>query len=158
MRRARFQERTDGERRVLLWAAGAVALWLVALSPPALADTPVLIHDRVDAHVTDLDFCGAGVTVDVAVSGVQNIRLGDEVFEAAGRFRAVITNPATGAAVVVSSAGQVHDEMVSADHEGVHTHLVTFRGLPEKIQTAGGEVLLRDAGLIVSPTPSTVRT
>lgn len=140
-------QRSDSLTRRLLSVGALVALWLLALVPPALADAPVL-HDRIDDHFSVPDFCGSGLTVDVSVSGVQTIRFDNGELSGTGRFRAVITNPETGASVVVSSAGQVHDEVVSGDPEGVHTHLVTFKGLPEKIQTAGGELLLRDAGVI----------
>ena len=131
-----------------LSAAAAVVLSLLVLGPPAQANPAALVHDRVEAQFTDVDFCGSGLAVDVVVSGVQNLRLEADAFQGSGRFRAVITNPATGHSVVVSSAGQVHAEMVSGDPHGLHTHLLTFKGLPEKIQVAGGEVLLREAGVI----------
>jgi hypothetical protein len=133
--------------RFLSIAAG-VALALLALGPPALADSPVIVHERVDGSFTAVDLCGSGMVVDVVVSGVHNIHLDGESFQGTGRFRAVATNPATGRSAIVSSAGQVRVELLSGDPHGLHTHLVTFKGLAEKIQVAGGEVLLRDAGFI----------
>ncbi len=134
--------------RRFLSISAVVALALLALGPPALADSPVIVHDRIDATFTDVDLCGSGMAVDVVVSGVQNIHLDGEAFQGTGRFRAVATNPATGRSVIVTSAGHVQAELLSGDPHGLHTHLVTFKGLAEKIQMAGGEVLLRDAGVI----------
>ena len=148
MRDARYGQRRDGARLGRYSLGAVLSLALLALGPPALADTPTFIHDQIDAHFSEPGFCGSGITVDVVVSGVQTIRLRGEDVQVTGRVRAVVTNPQTGASVVVSSAGQVRDEIVSGDAGGVHTHLLTFKGLPEKIQTAGGEVLLRDAGVI----------
>ena len=148
MRLALFGGGRDGSRRSLLRAGALVALWLLALAPPGLADTPTVIHDRIDAAFSDPDFCGSGLTVDVAVAGVQTIRLDGDRLQVTGQFRSELTNPDTGATVVISGAGQLRNELVSGHPEGIHTHLVTFKGLPEKIQTAGGEALLRDAGVI----------
>jgi hypothetical protein len=54
-----------------------------------------------------------------------------------------------GKSVVVSSAGQVTGPAAIVDEEaGTITFLTSFKGLPEKIQTAQGRVLLRDAGII----------
>jgi hypothetical protein len=54
-----------------------------------------------------------------------------------------------GKSVVVSNAGQVTGPPPVVDEEaGTITFLTSFKGLPEKIQTAQGAVLLRDAGII----------
>ena len=148
MRDSRPGKRRDGARVRRVSLGAALSLALLALGPPALAGTPTVIHDQIDAHFSEPGFCGSGMTVDVVVRGVQTIRIGDEGVQVTGRVRAVFTNPQTGASVVVSSAGQLRDEIVSGDPDGVHLHLFTFKGLAEKIQTAGGEVLLRDAGVI----------
>ena len=148
MGRTRQLEAKYGVGRWLLVLASVTTMALLALAPPALADAPTLIHDRVDAHFTDPDFCGSGLAVDVLLSGVQTIRPDGDAFKGTGTLRGVLTNSETGASVTVRSAGQVHAEMISGDPEGVHTYLVTVTGLPLKIQTAGGEVLLRDAGVI----------
>lgn len=140
--------RALGFRR-LLCAAGIGTAALLALTAPALAGPPTVIHDRIDgAEFSEVDFCGAGLTVDHNFDAVQNIHLDGEGFRATGHFRDVITNPDNGQSVVVSAAGQVEGTLLSGDPGGVHTFLVTFRGLPEKVQTVGGEVLTRDAGVI----------
>ena len=48
----------------------------------------------------------------------------------------------------MSFANLVTDELVSGDPAGVHTEAVTFKGLPERIQTADGPVIVRDAGYL----------
>ena len=74
----------------------------------------------------------------------------DGTFKATGSFQATFTNPETGESVVVSSAGQVTGPPPVVDEEaGTITFLTSYKGLPEKIQTAQGPVLLRDAGVAV---------
>jgi hypothetical protein len=54
-----------------------------------------------------------------------------------------------GKSVLISSAGQVSGPPPIVDEEaGTITFLTSFKGLPEKIQTAKGPVLLRDVGII----------
>ena len=60
-----------------------------------------------------------------------------------------LTIPLNGKSIVISSAGQVTGPSPLVDEEaGTITFLTSFIGLPEKIQTAKGPVLLRDAGII----------
>ena len=64
-------------------------------------------------------------------------------------FRSTVTNPATGKSIVISSAGLVSGPAPIVDEEaGTITFLTSFKGLPEKIQTKHGPVLLRDAGFV----------
>jgi hypothetical protein len=54
-----------------------------------------------------------------------------------------------GKSVVISSAGLISGPAPIVDEEaGTITFLTSFKGLPEKIQTANGPVLLRDAGFV----------
>lgn len=137
-------------RRSRKWLATGVIVsgMLLALGGPALASPPTVIHDRIVDEFTDPNFCGTGMTVEVAVEGVQNLRPAADSFRATGQVRTVITNPANGNSVVVSAAGQFDVKLISGDPSGIHTLLVTIKGLPAKIQTAHGAVLLRDAGII----------
>jgi hypothetical protein len=131
-----------------LGAGAVVAAAFMALAGPAFGSPPTVIHDRVADEFTDANFCGSGLTVDVDVAGVQNVRLDGDSFRSSGQVRAVLTNPENGNAVILSSAGQMRAELVSGDPDGLHTIHATFRGLAQKIQTADGSVLLRDAGVI----------
>jgi hypothetical protein len=73
----------------------------------------------------------------------------DEAFKDTSSFKATYTNPVNGQSVVVSSAGQIIGSSAVVDEEaGTITFLTSYKGLPEKIQTAHGAVLLRDAGII----------
>ena len=58
--------------------------------------------------------------------------------------------------MIIQNAGQFADVEPLVDEEaGTITFITTFKGLPEKIQTARGPVLLRDAGSRhASSTPS----
>ena len=51
-----------------------------------------------------------------------------------------------GKSVVQSSAGRVTGQAIVDEEAGTVTFVTTFKGLPEKIRTANGPVLLRDAG------------
>ncbi len=148
------QEASGSRGRKWLVTGVIVSGMLLALGGPALASPPTVIHDRIADEFSDPNFCGSGIPVEVAVDGVQNIRVAHDSFRATGQVRSVITNPANGNAVVVSAAGQFDVKLISGDPSGLHTFLVTIRGLPLKIQTLHGEVLLRDAGVIASPIPS----
>jgi hypothetical protein len=51
--------------------------------------------------------------------------------------------------VLLRFSGQVTNVITSGDEAGVHTHVFTTKGMPEKIKLPSGPVLTRDAGLIV---------
>lgn len=73
----------------------------------------------------------------------------DESFKDTSSVQVTFTNPENGNSVVVSNAGQISGPPPIVDEEaGTITFVTSFKGLPEKIQTANGPVLLRDAGLI----------
>jgi hypothetical protein len=110
--------------------------------------------DHVHTHDvgTDVDtnFCGTGETVDIAFDIVNQLTIGPgEFFEATGSGKVWFTSRTTGLTVINSFAGQFTDETISGDPAGIHTHRFTNKGLPEKLQTYHGPVLLRDAGIVV---------
>lgn len=126
----------------------ALVTALVVFPAPALAAQPIeQFHDHFTDSFSD-EVCGIAVDVDLVVT--ENFFLyADETFKATGSFQATFTNPETGQSVVVSSAGQVTGPPPVVDEEaGTITFLTSYKGLPEKIQTAQGPVLLRDAGII----------
>jgi hypothetical protein len=104
-------------------------------------------HDHFTDSFSD-EICGIAVDVDVVVT--DNFFLfADESFKDTSSVQATFTNPLNGQSVVLSNAGQVTGAAPIVDEEaGTITFVVSFRGLPEKIQTAQGPVLLRDAGVI----------
>ena len=55
---------------------------------------------------------------------------------------------ADGDAVVVQNSGLFQEREIVDEEAGTITFLTTFKGLPEKIQTAQGPLLLRDAGIV----------
>jgi hypothetical protein len=131
--------------RVLLVA---LVTALVLLPTTALAAKPIAqFHDHFTDSFSD-EICGIPVDVDLVVT--DNFFLyADGTFKDTSSFKATATNPVTGKSVVVSSAGQVTGPPPVVDEEaGTITFLTSFIGLPEKIQTAHGAVLLRDAGII----------
>jgi hypothetical protein len=126
---------------------------VLALMPAeASAAPPETFHFTDVGTETDPDFCGAGEAVDVAFDVVGNVWVSpagpEDLVRVTQSGTLTFTNPDTGLSVVVSFAGQTTDTVISGDPEGIHTHLITTKGLPEKIQTVNGPVLLRDAGLI----------
>lgn len=121
----------------------------VAILPAtAFAGKPVeRFHDRITDSFSDV-LCG--VPVDVELAGTNNFfLLAGGAFKATGSFHTTATNPANGRSVVISSAGQATGAAPVVDEQaGTITFTATYKGLPEKIQTAHGPVLLRDAGVI----------
>jgi hypothetical protein len=126
----------------------ALVTAFVVFPAPALAAQPIeQFHEHFTESFSD-EVCGIAVDVEIVVTN--NFFLyADGTFKATGSFQATFTNPETGESVVVSSAGQVTGPPPVVDEEaGTITFMTSFIGLPEKIQTAQGAVLLRDAGVI----------
>ena len=123
---------------------------LIALVVPlsALAAQPVArFHD----NFTDT-FSGelCGIPIDAVAVGVDTFVLyADESFKENSSVRVTYTNPENGKSIVISNAGQVTGTALVDEEAGTVTFVTTFKGLPEKIQTANGPVLLRDAGVAV---------
>jgi hypothetical protein len=94
------------------------------------------------------EICGIHVDVDLVVT--DNFFLyADDSFKDTSSFMATFTNPENAKSVVVSSAGLVSGPAPLVDEDaGTITFFTSFKGLPEKIQTANGRVLLRDAGFV----------
>jgi hypothetical protein len=129
---------------------GVVAL-VLALAPVAASAGP-------DEHFldvgtdTDPDFCGSGQEVDISFRVRVNLWLmpgSDDFSKLTQSGKVWFTNPDTGQTVLLTFVGQVTNIITSGEEEGVHTHVFTTKGLPEKIKLPNGPVLTRDAGLIV---------
>jgi hypothetical protein len=104
-------------------------------------------HDHFTDSFSD-SICGIPVDVDIVVT--DNFFLyADGTAKDTSSFMGTFTNPVNGQAVVISNAGQIRDISPVVDEEaGTITFATSFKGLPEKIQTEQGQVLLRDAGVI----------
>ncbi len=133
-----------------LGLAGAIAVVSVlALVPAGASAAPPI--ERFHSNFTDSfsdQLCG--IDVDVTFTAVDTFSLfADWSVKGTGSFRATVTNPLNGASVVISRAGQFSDVAPVVDEDaGTITFHPIVRGLAGKIQTAGGQVLLRDAGVI----------
>jgi hypothetical protein len=136
--------------RLTLLRALLVALItaLAVLPGSALGGKPVeQFHDHFTESFSD-EICGIPVDVDLVVT--DNFFLyADDSFKDTSSFSSTVTNPTNGKSVVISSAGLVSGPAPIVDEEaGTITFFTSFKGLPEKIQTANGRVLLRDAGVV----------
>ena len=126
----------------------AAAFVTCALLPAsALAANPVeQFHD----HFTEsfqADICG--IPVDATTVVTDNFFVyADDSFKDTSSVMATFTNPENGKSVVLSNAGQITGTAVIDEEAGTISFVTTYKGLPEKIQTARGPVLLRDAGVI----------
>jgi hypothetical protein len=121
---------------------------IVVIPGTALGAQPIeQFHDHFTDSFSD-EICGIPVDVEVVVT--DNFFLyADGSFKDTSSVRATFTNPVNRNSVVLSSAGQVTGPPPIVDEEaGTITFLVSFKGLPERIQTEHGPVLLRDAGII----------
>jgi hypothetical protein len=135
--------------RLIAVVGGAAALMLTAApAGAAVGAKPIAqFHDHFTESFSD-EICGIPVNVEIVVTDNFFV-YDDDSFKDTSSFRSTVTNPVNGKSVVISSAGQVSGPPPIVDEEaGTITFLTSFRGLPEKIQTANGSVLLRDAGII----------
>ena len=139
-----------GRLRLPLCLALFVALALMPAA--ALGAPPGHEHFRETGTDVDPDFCGTGQTINFSFDARFNVWISpegpEELVRTTSSTKQVWTNPDTGDSVTVSSAGTSTEVLISGDPDGLHTFLVTTKGLPEKIQTTHGPVLTRDAGLI----------
>jgi hypothetical protein len=134
-------------RPIALRAVFAALVVALALPGTTLAAKPIAaFHD----HFTDSfasDICGISVQVDIVVTD-NFFEYEDGSFKDAASFMGTYTNPDNRKAVVVSSAGTVSGTAIIDEGANTITFVTTYKGLPEKIQTAYGRVLTRDAGII----------
>jgi hypothetical protein len=131
--------------RALLVALVAV---LAIIPGTALGAKPIeQFHDHFTESFSD-ELCGIAVDVELVVT--DNFFVYDEEsFKDTASVRATFTNPLNGKSIVISNAGQVSGPPPIIDEEaGTITFLTNFKGLPEKIQTANGPVLLLDVGFV----------
>jgi hypothetical protein len=121
---------------------------LAVLPASAFGAKPIeQFHDHFTESFSD-EICGIPVEIDIVVTDNFFV-YADESFKDTSSVMTTFTNPENGKSVVVSSAGQISGPAPIVDEEaGTITFLTSFKGLPEKIQTANGRVLLRDAGII----------
>jgi len=135
--------------------AAAVVLVTALAVPAALAGPggPPTFHVNELNTVVDPDFCGTGKPVVVESRTAASIWVGEtggelQELKVTISFKATLTNPANGAAVIDSVAGQFTNAIIVGQESGPHTHLSTVHGLPEKLQRVNGGLLIRDAGTL----------
>jgi hypothetical protein len=68
---------------------------------------------------------------------------------ARARLNDVFTNPANGATVIIHSAYEFTDRLISGDPNGLNTHEWTFKGAGQVIRAAHGGVPSHDSGYLV---------
>jgi hypothetical protein len=131
-------------RAVAVFAAVVIVL---ALPVSALAARPV---ERFHDHFTETfesNLCGIDGTSTIVVQNTFTL-YSDGSFKSAGSFSETFT-ALNGKSVKISSAGTTSGpEPVIDEEAGTITFITSSKGLPEKIQTNHGSVLLRDAGVI----------
>lgn len=133
-------------RRALILAV-ALALSLIPGTALAASKPIAQFHDHfTDSFSTEL----CEIEVDVVIVVTDNFFVyADDSFTDIVSVKQTFTNPDTGESVVISVAGPAIGSAALIDEEaGTITFENTFIGLPEKIQTPHGPVLLRDAGII----------
>jgi hypothetical protein len=136
-------------RPILLRALAVALITALAVVPgTALGAKPIeQFHDHFTDSFSD-ELCEIPVDVEIVVTDNFFVYAG-ESFKDTASFRATFTNPVNGNSVVISNAGQVSGPPPTIDEDaGTITFLTNFKGLPEKIQTANGPILLRDAGFV----------
>jgi hypothetical protein len=139
-------------RRFTLLVGIAIAALALGGVPSAVAANPDVNHFTFSDSFTDDDFCGTGQTVDISVfvRGTEFLSPNQPVdYRDVTEGNVVFTNPLNGATVTQHFASAFSDIIISGDPEGIHTHELTTKGLPELFRTDHGGVLIRDAGYIV---------
>jgi len=135
-------------RNSLVRVVFAALLVTVFVPADALGAKPVQqFHD----HFTDsfsADICG--ISVDAKLTVTDNFFIyADGSVKDTSSVRQTFTNPLNGRSVSLSAAGQFFGSAgVVNEAANTITFANTFKGLPEKIQTDHGPMLLRDAGII----------
>ena len=124
----------------------ALTTGLALIPNTAFGQAPMVFHNRSTGNFSST-VCG--IPVDVSFVNTNNFFLyADGSSKDTSSLTETLTNPVNGKAVKVSAAGQQTDQAIVNQQANTVTMTVTFKGLPEKIQTANGPVLSRDAGLI----------
>jgi hypothetical protein len=126
---------------------GLIGMFVVLPGTASAAKPVTQFHDHFTDSFSD-EICGIAVDVDLVET--DNFFLyEDGTVKVTSSARVTFTNPENGNSVVVSQAGQFAGPPPIIDEQaGTITLPSSFKGLPEKIQTAQGRVLLRDAGVI----------
>ena len=139
--------------RLLLRVVPAALIAGLAIAPMSVhAAGPLVFHEKINDSAEDVDLCG--INVDVSSTGVFT----DKVFlDSEGNFVSLLSSVSVkntftadnGKSVVIQAAQLFVDPGAVIDEAaGTITFSSTYKGLPEKISTAHGPVLLRDAGVI----------
>jgi hypothetical protein len=135
---------------VTLFRIAAPALALIAslaVLPRIAVGAATKFHSRFTGDFST-ELCG--LTVDVHIIDTDNFFLNpDGSFKDTYSIQQTFTNPANGKSVTVTGAGQAVGTGAIVDEQAnTVTFVVSYKGLPEKIQAKNGPVLLRDAGII----------
>jgi hypothetical protein len=132
----------------------SAASLILGVAPTAQAANPEVNHYRESGTINDpslSDFCGTGQTVDGTFSGnvVEFLAPnGDVDYVRIDSGTVTLTNPETGATVLVHTVQRFTDDGVSGDPAGINTHETTYTGLSEQLRLENGRVLSVDAGTI----------
>jgi hypothetical protein len=141
---------TRTARRLVRCTLLLASIMALAVVPgTALGAQPIQqFHDHFTDDIPGADICG--ITADLHLVVTDNFFLyADGSAKDTSSFQQTFTNPVNGKSVVLSSAGLISfPTAIENEEAGTITFLSSFKGLPEKIQTAQGAVLLRDAGFI----------
>jgi hypothetical protein len=139
----------------LTWRRALFVVLVVAFAIPASAagGKPEIFHSSFFDTEQDVEVC-PGLIVDLVSRGVFTDKAFSDSqgnfirFSSTASAKTTLT-AANGKSVIIQNAGSFTDVNPLVDEEaGTITFVTTFKGLPEKIQTRHGPVLLRDAGVI----------
>jgi hypothetical protein len=143
------RRRQAGRRLAAAMSLAAASIAFIA-APAAVAAAPEVNRFHDVGTEVDPDFCGTGVSIDIAfdIRGIEWLAPHNADYRNVARGEVAFTNPLTGAVVINSFAGPYVERLISGDPEGIHVVESSFIGLPQTIKTPHGGVLTRDAGYI----------
>jgi hypothetical protein len=131
--------------RSLLSLALGAALVLTIGAGSVVAAKPIHIMEAGEFDIPD--YCGTGVTLEVAFTSVRNVWLADDFEKVTFQTKYVATAATSDEVVIRTESGQQTVRVVTLESGGFDVHINTA-GTPERIKTAHGGLLTRDAGLI----------
>src|SRR5918994_1073439 len=124
---------------------------LLAMVQPAAAQ-PI---ERSHEHIVETfpgEVCDIPVIITIDVIENIHVRLaksGFPLFQASGRGRVTITNPATGKSITTRFTGTTKDLTVVDNGDGTITVRTAVTGVPNEVRLADGTVAFKDVGRVV---------
>ena len=141
-----------GRLRVVRAFLVALVTLIVTLPASASGARVEIFHSGLFQEIPDVEVCG--ITAEFVAEGVFTDKFFFDEEHNLTRFQSTASGKQTfttanGKSVTIQFAQQYSEAAPVEEEPGTISFVFSYKGLPEKIQTTRGPVLLRDAGLVV---------